>query len=226
MLNEKEKHYQDMIVRLNKALASSGLSIPDIVKRIGVTDKGVRKWFETGRIASKRIKPLADILGCDAIWLAMGETPTMVREHTPEYLTERDIMIPVKDIELSAGNGTSAPEFVNTKKELPFDAEWLRKHGLKAKNLMVNYVRGDSMEPTMNDGDSILIDTSRTNIIDRNIYAIVLGGDLKVKRLVQKFNGSIEVISDNPMHETEIISGSDLEYLHIIGEAVYRSGML
>lgn len=226
MVVDKEKHYTEMIERLNIALAKSGLSIPEIVKKIGVTDKGVRKWFDTGRIASKRIKPLAALLGCDPVWLAMGSKPTMVREHQEGYQTDRDVMIPVKDVQLSAGNGMSAPEIIDTKKKLPFDIEWLRKHRLKADNLMVNYVAGDSMEPTMQDGDSVLIDMSKTKIIDRNIYAIVIGGDLKIKRLIQKFDGTVEVLSDNPLHQTETISGSDLEYLHVIGEAVYRSGML
>lgn len=222
-----DQEFEQMKSRLNAALIKSGLSIPEIVKRIEVTDKGVRKWFSTGRIATKRIKPLAKILGCDHVWLATGESFTGVREFDQDFnKSERDVMISVYDVQLSAGNGMTAPEYIETKKQLPFDSQWLQKHRLKPKDLKVLYVAGDSMIPTMEDGDSVLIDTSKTKIIDRKIYAIVIGGECKIKRLSQRFDGSVQVISDNPQHQTETIQPHELEHLFIIGQAVYRSGMI
>ena len=193
---------------------------------MSVSHNTVMRWFRDGNMDKDHVFKAADLLGVDPIWLWTGERTTGVREHDAEYLTERDTLIAVYDVELSAGNGMEAPEYIETKKKLPFDSQWLQKHDLKPHNLMVLYVAGDSMLPTMEDGDSVLIDKSRTKIIDRKIYGIVLGGECKIKRLSQKFDGSIEVISDNPMHTTEIIPPSELEHLHVIGQAVYRSGML
>lgn len=195
-------------------------------KLVDVSHNTAMRWFRVGNISDKYLKTVAKVLDVDHIWLLTGHHPTGVREHTPEYLTERDTMIAVYDVQLSAGNGMTAPDFIETKKKLPFDSQWLNKHNLKPDNLMVLYVAGDSMLPTMEDGDSVLIDKSKTKIIDRKIYGIVLGGDCKIKRLSQRFDGSIEVLSDNPMHKTEVIPATELEYLHIIGQAVYRSGML
>jgi phage repressor protein C with HTH and peptisase S24 domain len=217
---------QEMAARLRDALKASPLSKKAIERSMGVSYTSVQNWFKHGTIDDKHLRELCDLLKTDYVWIVAGETPTGVREHTSEYLTERDTLIAVYDVELSAGNGMEAPEYIETKKKLPFDSQWLQKHDLKPHNLMVLYVAGDSMLPTMEDGDSVLIDKSRTKIIDRKIYGIVLGGECEIKRLSQKFDGSIEVISDNPMHTTETIPPSELEHLHIIGQAVYRSGML
>lgn len=226
MSESKEQMYKSRKKRLNEALVRSGKSIPEIVKLIGVTDKGVRKWFETGRIADYRLKPLAEILGCDELWLATGHKALGVREFETEYKTDRDIMIPVYDVELSAGDGMAAPEFVETDRKLPFDSQWLNKNNLQVNECAVLKVKGDSMEPTLEDGDSVLIDRSKTDIIDRKIYAIVLGDDLKIKRVVRKYDGSLEIISDNPVHGNEVIPVADVDHVIIIGRAVYRSGNL
>lgn len=217
---------QELAARLKNELKKSPFSKKDIERKIGVSYTSVQNWFKNGGIDDDNLRKLADLFEVDYFWLLTGKTSTQVREHTPEYLTERDTMIAVYDVQLSAGNGMTAPDFIETKKKLPFDSQWLNKHNLKPDNLMVLYVAGDSMLPTMEDGDSVLIDKSKTKIIDRKIYGIVIGGDCKIKRLSQRFDGSIEVISDNPMHKTEVIPASELEYLHIIGQAVYRSGML
>jgi phage repressor protein C with HTH and peptisase S24 domain len=61
-------------------------------------------------------------------------------------------------------------------------------------------VSGDSMQPTINDGDFILADTSH-NVFDVDgIYLIRMISGLAVKRLQAGLN-AISIISDNPNYK-------------------------
>jgi phage repressor protein C with HTH and peptisase S24 domain len=219
--------YKDKLAeRLRIALKKSGVTKKQIERKMGVSYTAVQKWFKEGSINNDNLMQLSAILNVDKAWLMSGEQSTGVREFLPGDEGDRDVLIPVYDVQLSAGNGMTAPEYIETKKKLPFDQNWLQKHRLKPSDLIVLYVAGDSMNPTMEDGDSVLIDKSKTKIIDRKVYAVVIGGECKIKRLSQRFDGSVEVISDNPQHRTETIPSHELEHLYVIGQAVYRSGML
>lgn len=82
------------------------------------------------------------------------------------------------------GAGVVPDEYAETHK-LKFRADSLRRKGLRADRLMVYYGDGDSMEPTINDGDAIMADLSDTKPRDEKLYVINYGGELFAKRLVQ-----------------------------------------
>lgn len=69
----------------------------------------------------------------------------------------------------------------------------------KVKGIQVD---GDSMEPTLRDGDYVLIDENTTFGVN-GIYAIQLGGQILIKRLQFKMDGTILIISDNTKYEIE-----------------------
>lgn len=223
---ELSEYKTGFIKRLKHAFKLSDKKKKHIAKEVGVSYNTVMKWFRSGSISRENIEALAICLACDKVWLMTGENTLEIRELPEKYKTDRDIMIPVYDVQLSSDNNPPELKYIETEKKLPFDSQWLQKNKLNPRYLKVLYVYGDSMLPSMSDGDTVLIDTSKTKIIDRKIYAVVIGGEPKIKRLKQKFDGAIEVISDNPVHGVETIPTNGLDHLLIIGQAVYRSGLL
>lgn len=134
------------------------------------------------------------------------------------------VFIPRLEVELSAGNGNMVWEVTEKGEPQAFRLEWLQKKGLRSKDLRCLYAHGDSMEPYIQDGDAILVDLSDIDIVDNQVYAIRYGDDLRVKRLFKRFDRSIRVVSDNPAHPEEIISGEDLHNIQILGKVVWRGG--
>ncbi len=59
------------------------------------------------------------------------------------------------------------------------------------------FASGDSMYPTIEGGDSLLIDTSKKEIYDGRIYCVRVEGQLYAKRLQKIPPNKIKVISDN-----------------------------
>lgn len=81
---------------------------------------------------------------------------------------------------------------------IAFDAATLRAFGLKAENLSIIRVVGDSMTPTLSDGDDIVVDRSDTGAALRDgIYVIRHDGVLNVKRIARAPDRRISVTSDN-----------------------------
>lgn len=56
---------------------------------------------------------------------------------------------------------------------------------------------GDSMSPTINDGDTIWVDMSKETIKDGKIFVFKYGGLYMCKRLYRLPNNGFRVVSDN-----------------------------
>ncbi|WP_374831111.1 S24 family peptidase [Paenochrobactrum pullorum] len=86
---------------------------------------------------------------------------------------------------------------------LSFKESWLRGININPRYARVLIAKGDSMEPTIRDGDVLLVDTSITSVYDSAIYIVVYNGHTLVKRVNMLRNGSLMIISDNNHHPPE-----------------------
>jgi len=104
-----------------------------------------------------------------------------------------------------------------------FCKNWLGRHGFESKNLAAANVRGNSMEPTIRNGDNILIDTQSREILDGEIYGIRDAETLMVKRLQRQLDRRVRMISDNPLYP---VIEAQIEDLDIVGRVVWRGSLL
>jgi phage repressor protein C with HTH and peptisase S24 domain len=138
--------------------------------------------------------------------------------------------IPLHEAILSAGHG-SLNEGDLVIDHLAFRRDWLQRIGLAASNANLARVTGDSMLPTIADNDLVLIDTTKRDPpqvsgsgkhpVKRPIYAVLIEGQARVKRLLQPSAGTLMLISDNPDYAPEVLTGTDAENLQIIGKVMW-----
>ena len=101
---------------------------------------------------------------------------------------------PVDVVELAAADERVAGR-------LWFTRAWLDRRGIDATRCVAIGVRGESMDPTLPEGCSILVDRARMRRRSGRIY-VVLGGDgLIVKRAVKDETSQWLLASDNPAPE-------------------------
>lgn len=103
------------------------------------------------------------------------------------------------DVGASAGSG-SLDQHERALGRIAFDAQWLRRLGAAdARRLSVIRVQGDSMAPTLADGDEILVDAGDSaDRLRDGIYVLRLDGVLVVKRLsLRPGGGRVSILSDN-----------------------------
>ena len=108
--------------------------------------------------------------------------------------------IPKLDVGASAGPGAmNEGEALSGK--IGFDEKWLRKLGVDPKQLSLIRVEGDSMLPTLADGDDIMVDRAAANKPLRDgIHVMRMDDVLMVKRLARGPAGRLSVLSDNPAY--------------------------
>lgn len=157
---------------------------------------------------------------------AYGMTPILAWEHAGDLPEGEFVMVPRLDVHLSAGGGRDQVEIELTKDNpQAFRTEWIRLMKLKPNKLAAMRAAGDSMEPTIHDGDSLLIDTSQTNVVDGKVYALWYDGGERVKRLFRLPGGGLRIKSDNPEHGSIELGADYGGHVRIIGRVVHRSGV-
>jgi phage repressor protein C with HTH and peptisase S24 domain len=109
-------------------------------------------------------------------------------------------LIPKLAVGASAGAGAIASSETLAGK-IGFDEKWLRKQGLDPATLSLIQVEGDSMSPTLNHGDDIMVDNrAAAGPLRDGIHVIRLEDALMVKRLASRPKGGLSVLSDNPAY--------------------------
>jgi len=127
------------------------------------------------------------------------------------------------DYHFSAGNGLIQWE-VREKKALPFNAAFFKAKGARPQDCRLLVLRGDSMEPWAEDKNMIMIDVSSTRILDGERYAIYFEDEPLVKQIFKEAGGGLRLHSYNPKYPDKIITPDKLEFVHIVGRVIYRSG--
>lgn len=120
------------------------------------------------------------------------------------------VEVPRLDVGASAGPG-GLVEGEARRRPGALSPTLLRELGVRAEAASMIRVMGDSMLPTLADGDEILVDRDRRRIEGRGgVFVIRLDGELMVKRL-RGGVGGIEVISDNPDWETRVVPAAEVD---------------
>lgn len=77
------------------------------------------------------------------------------------------------------------------------------------------------MVPTLASGDMVLIDTHNGRVENDAVYVLQHDGDLRVKRIHRKFDGTMIVISDNKQYSDEVLDPSRAAMLNVVGRVVW-----
>lgn len=79
---------------------------------------------------------------------------------------------------------------------------------------------GDSMTPTIEDGDLLLIDMGRTEYRNGGIFLITINNDWFIKRLRLRITGELDIISDNSKYPIETLTPDTCKEVYIKGRVV------
>ena len=208
-------------------------SVPKFANAIGTSHAAVYKWLRgEAEPNSNLIRKIFSISKVSIEWLITGEgemlpkVPDTIyksdRQEPTSNLCENYCLIPLYDIQASAGNG-SYIEHEQIKCHLAFRKDWITDNGLQAKDLAALTVKGDSMGPTLQDKDLVLIDQAKKTITADAIYVLVDNSGLKIKRVQRLLTGDVIIKSDNPHYDNETLTKAQQTQhpLTIAGQVVW-----
>lgn len=199
---------------LDRLLRERGSGYAAISRMLGRNPSYIQQFIKRG--SPKTLEPddrrmLASFLGVDEHVLGGPEKSD----------NDGMVEIPILDVQASAGFGAIAAS-ENAYTRFGFDERWLRAlTPAKSASLSIVRVLGDSMEPTLSDGDEVLVDASDHACRLRDgIYVLRTDDVLAVKRIAIKPGAKqITVASDNPAYPTW--NDMDRSAVHVVGRVIW-----
>ena len=200
----------------------------EFARAVGVAHASLARWVKGEADPSRmNLIKIADASGVNLEWLALGvgdmdETKPLAVKHDINLQASNDeTFIEIEDcreVRLSAGGGAfnnGYEEITTTKVE----RAWLQSRRLKAKDCAMFLVSGESMYPTLKDGEEIIVDRSKRELTEGKIFVLNHNGSMLVKK-VQFTYGGVELISDNPSYRPLKLDTEEANSLVVIGQVV------
>jgi len=203
----------------------------EFAERLGFPETTIGNYLRGDRVPTADfLSRLREKTGADINWLLTGESDSTLgfAEGAASYSTAESVAIARFSVQASAGDGAvvlaqEAADYFRVGRD------WLERYMPRGARTGIIEARGDSMEPTIRDGDILLLnfDIHNQDIVSGGVFVITIDGNLFVKRLQIMLDGTIMIRSDNERYEPERI---DREYadekMQVHARVVWAGGPL
>ena len=208
--------------RLSDRRQELGLSQADVRRAVGVSNATASDW-ESGKTSPRgeNLIKLCKYLRISTDWLLYGRgaleeglgSPPQPTEPGPEFVAVERV-----NLKVSAGVTGFAIEHLNGNgPPIFFRADWLKAEGLRADRLLALRVAGDSMEPSLWDGDLVVINLAASTPRDGVVFVLNYEGEVLIKRL-ERDAGDWWLTSDNQRYKRKRCD----EHALLIGQVIYK----
>lgn len=184
--------------RLTQAMEEAGFQSQSALARAsGVPQPTINRILNRSGARGPEAATLAALASaCNVAfeWLHEGTGPMARRgadalaRDVPVVVADEDdprfVQIKMVKLRLSAGiSGFQADPEHDAGSTLPLDRQWVGRNNFIPERLVATRVKGESMEPTLYDGDIIVINTADNRPADGGVFAVNYEGEAVVKRL-------------------------------------------
>lgn len=181
----------------------AGFSQAWLAREVGITQPAINALIKNPSAGSQHLHRIARALGTTPAYL-VGETEDATLGALPapsdDLVAEQLDAVLLREVEVSfsMGGGSVLDEWPVVQM-VPFSRGWLRSlTSASAADLIVTRGDGDSMFPTIQSGEIVIINCADTTPRQQDgIWAMNYGGLGMIKRLRMLPDGSAEIRSDN-----------------------------
>ena len=195
--------------RLQEALGITTQS--ELANILQVNRSAVTQAKRSGEVPQRWVWQLSRHLGLNRTWLETGQGP--MRPGPDTFAT-----IPKVKARLSAGGGSFETEQA-VEGYYSFRRDWLRGKGHPGCMVLMD-IMGDSMEPELKEGDTVLVDQNQQEIYAGGMYAMGVEDTVMVKR-VEKHPNKLVLLSTNQRYTPIVLQGDEIEAVTCIGRILW-----
>ncbi len=210
---------QERLLALAKA---RGVSLSELSRFIDRNSSYLQQFIRKGsprKLEEMDRRTLAKFFGIDAAELGGPEEISSTNRGNTSLEEWADV--PRLQVGVSAGPGALNGE-ESALGTFQFSRRWLRQQGLDPARLSLVVVSGDSMVPTLADGDEILVESSDSRVRD-GVHVVLVDSNALVKRIDTSRAGRVRLISDNSIYPPLDLPANEVD---VIGRVVWKSGRL
>ena len=190
-----------------KQLLGFGEKPSAIAKIINESEQTVSNWQRRG-VSKEGALKVQEMTGISANWIRTGKGLMSVN---PSAIQKDEISIKKYNVVASMGYGEDQPDHETVLSEIKLSRRWANdnlKGVTSLSNLAAVTGKGDSMRPTFNDGDILIVDTGIREVNADGVYIFSKMNQLYIKRITRKLDGTFEISSDNDtVKSTDIWDG-------------------
>jgi hypothetical protein len=214
----------DPRANLEKLIRENGHDFAALSKMLGKNPAYIQQYIRRGtpkKLDEDDRRRLAEFYGVDERLLGAPAAGKFVREGRESL----DGLLRIKRLQVGASAGPGSLADDEYAESMGFAPRWLRRLGADPAALSLIVVDGDSMAPTLGDGDDIMVDHSAaTRPLRDGIYVLRMDDVLLVKRVAMGPSGKLTIRSDNPQYpDWEDVSADSV---NIIGRVVWTGRRL
>jgi len=189
--------------RLRARIRQLGMSVAEVARGAEVNRSFVYDILR-GRSQTPNIDKLnriADALRVEPEWLLSGKGRVEGDDPITQDYHNDFVAIQYASVRPSMGGGAVIENEDGPARDFHFRRAWIRDRLRAAPSMLrVMAVQGDSMMPTLNDGDVILVDMNQRNPVPPGVFVLHDGMGLVAKRLEHVPMSDpprVRIISDN-----------------------------
>lgn len=177
-----------------------------LAESLGITRQTVSNRIKNeSQVTVSELKKIEDYFGVDLFNSNEDNNSDIIKI---DYYT---------DVFASCGNGNII--FSEEKIKLPISTLLIEGFSRQKKYSIIN-ASGNSMSPTIDNGDKLIVEHWFGNQIqDNKVYVFCFNNEFFVKRLSKNLD-EIIIKSDNPEYRIRTINGSTVENLSLVGKIV------
>ena len=197
--------YEETARRLRLAMSNANIKAQELAEKSGVSKNSISQYVNgTHAPSNKSAGKMGPVLRVNPVWLMGFDAPMPEKFFRMSHSTAR---IPVYG-SVSAGNGTLADGNIEGYVDIPED---MAKHG----EYFGLKVKGDSMEPDIKDGDTVIVRKTEDVPADgKTVVAIVNGDEGFCKRLA-KYAEGLCLSSNNSNYPPRIFTAEQVRQLPV-----------
>ena len=213
----------DLGARIREAAANVG-GLNQLAAKIETSRSNLRNWLTGAQPKPDALTRIAEVTGVRLAWLVSGEPPKFAGTsyQPPRSEPRPPATIKYYNVRLSAGGGATA---LHESPGYDFSLEEMASEllGIPVNYVRIFPVRGDSMLPTLADGDMVVLDSRRKEPEEDKMYAFAALGDTYIKRAQWIDDRHLKWVSDNvdPRYAPMILDGDELRNMEVLGRVVW-----
>lgn len=217
--------------RLQHTLNVKGLTQEYVANAVGVSQTAISDIVIGKTKRPRNLYDISKVLGVSADWLMTGKGEQPTFSQAVENNEEEDkpqLRVEVLDVYASAGNGTFITgDLAAEICAIEFENEYFMQNFQRAteKGMSIINVSGDSMEPTLQNGDLLYVDTRKNYYCGDGIYVFSFNDAIYVKRL-QLAGRKLLIHSDNKYYDTWDINTENEDQFIIHGKVEFLQGKI
>lgn len=198
---------------LSEELGERKVFDKDVAEALGINQLTLATMKNRAKLPYKEILEFCAKRKISINWLLFDQVVESLQAETDKFARVHYF----RDIYASAGGGALNEE--DAGEMMYLDEEIVKRLGGLGtiKYVQAINVLGDSMEPTIENGDVVFINKEFINARKAGIYVVSTPAGLFIKRLQLHANGTISLVSDNEAYAPEVMNADDV---HVLGKVV------